>query len=158
MPPLVAHERVFRFLRNTPRGVRTGADNLCRRDNLMGQYGRAALSVARTPQTFSYRKRIRKGKLPPSAFRLPPSKREASDRRGRRSLQCCFSRHTNLTIYTGKRFCGAFPQKAGFLPSFFTQKSGTAYIKKQHHSTHRINGPPFTPVPTLHKKRNNSHK
>ena len=35
-------------MRNTPRGVRTGASNLCRRSNLMGQYGRAALSVART--------------------------------------------------------------------------------------------------------------
>ena len=45
-------------------GIRTGASNLCRRSNLMGQYGRAALSVApthkkRLPQTTVSKKKER---------------------------------------------------------------------------------------------------
>ena len=45
-------------------GIRTGASNLCRRSSLMGQYGRAALSVApthkkRLPQTTVSKKKER---------------------------------------------------------------------------------------------------
>jgi len=138
-------------------GIRTGENNLCRRSELMGQYGRAALSVAPTPQTFSYRKRIRKGKLPPSALRLPPpSKREAMPN----AQRLC-------QVPQGiVKFCRSFFPKAGFLPSFFTQKSGLTHTNKNHiQSTrsdflhkksnitpHSINGPSRTPVPTLHKK------
>ena len=109
-------------------GIRTGANNASRRSELMGQYGRAALSVAPTPQTFSYRKRIRKGKLPPSAFGCHPPQR------GR----LCPTH--NLTFSAARHregFAELFLKKRVFCQAFLHKKADL--LTKNNHIQNRFN-------------------
>ena len=109
-------------------GIRTGANNLCRRDNLTGQYGRAAVFVARTHKTRLPQANVStKKELAFTQRHTPPVSLAAATP----LKEGGFSQH-NLTFYTGKRFCGAFPQKAGFFGYFFYIKKVT--ITHKHHS------------------------
>ena len=58
-----------------------------------------------------------------------------------RSTDVVYLRNTHLwrlPVADREVFCGAFPQKAGFLPSFFTQKSGLTHIDNQPYSKRHI--------------------
>ena len=97
-------------------GIRTGENNLCRRSELMGQYGRAALSVAPTPQTFSHiqPQPQRINRIHTTNKRVPFTKHHSSS-------------HKPHVSHRQKVFAELFPQKSGFFAKLF-------YIKKRTYS------------------------
>ena len=135
VPPRVAHERVFRFLRNTPRGVRPEKYNLRRRSNRSKGYALAYICVAPTPSTLSHIQ--------------PQPQRKICIHTTNKRIH--FTKHHSSShkphVHTGKRFLRSFfLKKRVFCQAFLHKK---ADLLTQTKATFKVHGRTF-----LHKKSN----